>query len=347
MSVSETYWPALKASFDQDSTAAQRLDLQCGICLEKMTVNDDDVLCEPDNEASLHHGAYILPCGHIFGYKCASELMLHNREHRAHHSCPQCRECLHSVVCKCPLNRGTLLRVRADLQDAMHASVKKSKELMVRCFDCAMRFLLVGLKQIAILGINFDDTLQGLLILGFTIRTSDKVWEHQSLSPNTRLIRRLEIPRELLEIFKWLGNFVESQHDLEESADQWDFEMNLYEVNSEEAFAEELALQERQLQVAREHLGGLESLEGIRYEQACLEAQEFVVMLRGDSFFGAPGFGESDSESDVDGAMGDLDALDSESDEDGAMGDLDALDSESDVEGVVDDLDALDDFTVW
>ncbi|KAJ4269952.1 hypothetical protein NW762_001623 [Fusarium torreyae] len=328
MSVSETYWPTLKAILDQDPTAALRLDLQCEICLETMTVNDDDILCEPDDEAGLHHGAYIIPCGHIFGYKCASELMLHKRENRAHHSCPQCCDCLHSAMCECPLNQGTLLRVGADLQDAIHASVEKSREVVLWCHDCEMRFLLSSLWRIAFLGINFDDILQGLLIVGFTIRTSDKVWEYQSPSPDRRLIRQLEIPRELLEIFQWLGNFVASHHGLKkESGDQWEFEINLYEVSSEETFAEELALQERQLQVVRERL---EHLEVIRYEQACLEAKDIVLMLGGHSFFGSPILGESDSESDADGAMGDLDALD----------------SESDVEGFVDDLDALDDFTV-
>ncbi|KAF4951000.1 hypothetical protein FSARC_13038 [Fusarium sarcochroum] len=306
MSVTETYWPALKATFEEDPSAAQRLDLQCGICLEQMTLNDDDVPCEPDNEAGLHHGAYILPCGHIFGYKCASELMLHKRNPKAHHSCPTCRECLHSAMCECPHNKGTLLRVSEGLQDAMHASIEKHKDLVMFCRECAMEFLLRGLRRIAFLAIDFDDTLQGPFVLDFVIRTGEKIWERHNRVPDRRLSRQLEIPPKLLEIFEWLGRFVASQHDFEESADgssESGFAMNIYEMSPEDDIVDELVLQKDQLREARERLVGMEDA---RYERAYHEAHGIFIVLGGKNILDSP-FLEldpySDWEEDEDGVM--------------------------------------------
>ncbi|KAF4977027.1 hypothetical protein FZEAL_6389 [Fusarium zealandicum] len=102
----ETYWPALKERLVHESPADIHLD--CSICLDKMTIlqhqnkHDESVF-------SLHHGAYVLACGHIFGLKCIQLWKLSQETTGVERlTCPSCRSELriHSGCGHGPLGMG-------------------------------------------------------------------------------------------------------------------------------------------------------------------------------------------------------------------------------------------------
>ncbi|CEI38515.1 unnamed protein product [Fusarium venenatum] len=64
--LSNTYWPVLRDALLQDPSSYNNLHLECGICLENMTVFQHEHTYDPEM-SHLSHRARIFPCGHMFG----------------------------------------------------------------------------------------------------------------------------------------------------------------------------------------------------------------------------------------------------------------------------------------
>lgn len=136
--ITETFFPYLMDILDKDSSAAERLELECGICLDKMAIDQDIKVRTSNNKLVLSHGAYILVCGHIFGVSCAAKLSDHSEEDMAEHRCPTCRHVLEFTRCFCPHNLGTLLRVTPEERKEMADKRAASMKVPEWCFKCGL-----------------------------------------------------------------------------------------------------------------------------------------------------------------------------------------------------------------
>ncbi|KAL4722072.1 hypothetical protein ACLX1H_010842 [Fusarium chlamydosporum] len=136
--IAETFFHYLMDILDKDPSAVERLDLECGICLDKMTIDQDIKVRTSNNELVLSHGAYILVCGHIFGVSCAAKLSDHSEEDMTEHRCPTCRHALEFTRCFCPHNLGTLLRVTPEERKEMADKRAASMKVPEWCFKCGL-----------------------------------------------------------------------------------------------------------------------------------------------------------------------------------------------------------------
>ncbi|KAF4433156.1 hypothetical protein FACUT_8193 [Fusarium acutatum] len=69
------FWPRLRDSLIEDPELFNHLHLECGICLTDMSIFPHEHTFSHDpnrsfRERTMSHRAQILPCGHMFGYKC-------------------------------------------------------------------------------------------------------------------------------------------------------------------------------------------------------------------------------------------------------------------------------------
>ncbi|CAF3515289.1 hypothetical protein SNK03_010936 [Fusarium graminearum] len=141
-SVTETFFPRLKEILDQDPSAAQRLKLVCGICLEDMSTNEDIIREVREGVTRiLHtsHNAYILPCGHIFGLPCVVNLRNTTKTVRdLEHQCPICRFPLYFEPCGCLDNIGVVLKVEGDGYQKMFERIRRLDFLNMSCIKCEL-----------------------------------------------------------------------------------------------------------------------------------------------------------------------------------------------------------------
>jgi hypothetical protein len=169
-SITETFFPNLLETLKEDPSAAERLDLECGVCLEKMTVNDEVKIRVTDDEIDVVHGAYILPCGHMFGFSCITQLASRQLRAGADHTCPTCRHRLHYIPCHCPHNLGTLLNVNEAKREEMLTKVEKVKSTWDHCFRCGMEAFSTNLKYRLIASTGIDIGMSGPLFRLAVIR---------------------------------------------------------------------------------------------------------------------------------------------------------------------------------
>ncbi|KAF5598698.1 hypothetical protein FPCIR_2760 [Fusarium pseudocircinatum] len=95
------FWPRLRDSLIEDTKLFNHLHLECGICLNDMSIFRHDHTFSPDEgltpkQKMMSHRACILPCGHMFGHKCLytmiDEAVKETEEGRVPIlSCPSCR----------------------------------------------------------------------------------------------------------------------------------------------------------------------------------------------------------------------------------------------------------------
>ncbi|KAF5692890.1 hypothetical protein FDENT_2462 [Fusarium denticulatum] len=95
------FWPRLRDSLIEDPELFNHLHLECGICLNDMSIFRHDHTFSPDEgltpkQKMMSHRACILPCGHMFGHKCLytmiDEVVKETEEGRVPIlSCPSCR----------------------------------------------------------------------------------------------------------------------------------------------------------------------------------------------------------------------------------------------------------------
>ncbi|KAF5652620.1 hypothetical protein F25303_3066 [Fusarium sp. NRRL 25303] len=96
------FWPRLRDSLIEDPELFNHLRLECGICLNDMSIFRHDHTFSPDEgltheEKTRSHRACILPCGHMFGHKCLhtmiDEALKEMEEGQVPIlTCPSCRE---------------------------------------------------------------------------------------------------------------------------------------------------------------------------------------------------------------------------------------------------------------
>ncbi|RGP77516.1 hypothetical protein FLONG3_4301 [Fusarium longipes] len=140
--ITETFFPTLMEILKEDPSAVERLNLECGICLEKMTPKTP----KPEGYLGLDHEAAILPCGHIFGNSCVMNLAKCDHRDGTAHKCPACRHPLQFTPCGCPRTIWAAFCVEEDKREKMMLRVEDIKRFPDECFGCGMKALANHLK---------------------------------------------------------------------------------------------------------------------------------------------------------------------------------------------------------
>ncbi|SPJ82069.1 uncharacterized protein FTOL_09474 [Fusarium torulosum] len=188
MPINETYFPALMQILDQDPSAAERLGLQCPICMELMTIDTTD-----DFSGLNSHNAYVLPCKHIVGLSCIATLIVHNGETGTAHRCPTCRADLFHSGCQHPNIRGTIIRLSQACRAAVNISVLNSNRIDEFCVDCYVEYITQRLTNIAIDEFDFSNLVTGRRAVQLTYKIGGIVFTSLSFPRNATTIMELPI----------------------------------------------------------------------------------------------------------------------------------------------------------
>ncbi|KAM0563197.1 hypothetical protein ACHAPJ_000913 [Fusarium lateritium] len=89
----ETFWPTIQASLANGEIKFSDLEIPCCICYDTVDIYPHQHRCD---ESGHHHGAVVLPCGHIFGQQCLRMALKTNEAGNLPLCCPSCRaSCVH------------------------------------------------------------------------------------------------------------------------------------------------------------------------------------------------------------------------------------------------------------
>ncbi|KAF4951001.1 hypothetical protein FSARC_13039 [Fusarium sarcochroum] len=84
----ETFWPTVQSSLASGEIKFSDLEIPCCICYDTVGIFPHQHRCD---ESGHHHGAVVLPCGHIFGQQCLRMALETNARGNLPLCCPSCR----------------------------------------------------------------------------------------------------------------------------------------------------------------------------------------------------------------------------------------------------------------
>ncbi|KAF5677594.1 hypothetical protein FHETE_1645 [Fusarium heterosporum] len=278
MSINETYFPALMDILSQDPSATESLNLECPICRDVMTTNNEDKVSYSNDEADVNHGAFVLPCGHIIGYSCSREIYNYSTGTGIPHRCPTCRFDLIHTSCQHSHNIGTMLRVGEAQRHSMRLSVENSSRVFDYCVECCLPFIFSQLRGIAMAECDFSSVLTGRRVLILTINKANMEWKSESRLRNTTLVTNLPVFDALKSTNAALGRFLEKLLNLpaDEPAD-FECRLNLYEGGPGENIDSYLRMQNLMVQVTERRLMGMDP--ATRNATARNDARSFCSLL--------------------------------------------------------------------
>ena len=154
--VTETYWPKLKELIKKDPDVVHRLDLDCPICFERMTIKryEHDFKKLTSSGRRVSHRASISPCGHMFGDSCIYKMLNSDQNSDKKSACPICRLSLKHEFCSHAIEGAAMPhRWEADdqLQDMekLPLTVSEGGKLSSSCIECLLARSLSGLRNTA------------------------------------------------------------------------------------------------------------------------------------------------------------------------------------------------------
>ncbi|KAF5538952.1 hypothetical protein FMEXI_9172 [Fusarium mexicanum] len=188
--ITAAYYPELAKIINNDPTAIDRLEIECGMCRDKMS-NLEDKTCS----------AIILPCGHMFCPPCVQEFRQYNISNDVPSRCPVCRFDLISRTCGCPGDRDTLFdptqHQDEDLLARLQEQISRRKGA---CVLCQMTTLARGLRCITLYLYDPVPIIKGGLMLRVTVEKRDEK-EIRVETDKTEVVKQLPISPELMELF--------------------------------------------------------------------------------------------------------------------------------------------------
>ena len=127
--ITSDFWPSLRKPLQKHPDIfGQYLKIPCFCCRKSISLEttEDDTLCS---------GALMLPCGHILGEECASEMILRDDWTDR---CPKCQTHMIHEGCR---HHGHLMPVRKvdDLKRQMRCLFGDNGTLALECYNCALR----------------------------------------------------------------------------------------------------------------------------------------------------------------------------------------------------------------
>ncbi|KAG5755873.1 hypothetical protein H9Q69_000056 [Fusarium xylarioides] len=192
--ITAAYYPELAKIINNDPTAIERLEIECGMCQDKMS-NPEDKTCS----------AIIFPCGHMFCPSCVKEYREYNRTNGIPYKCPVCRCELKGKVCGCP-GKDTFFEPTQhqdeDLLDRLQKEISKQEDA---CVFCQMSLLANGLRNIALYIHDPAPLIKDGHMLRVRIVKRDD-WEVRIESDCSEEIKLLPISSELMGLFRIAGD---------------------------------------------------------------------------------------------------------------------------------------------
>lgn len=148
--LTNTYWPALRDALLQDPSSYDNLDLDCGICLDKMAVFPHENTFDDDHALrTISHGARILPCGHMFGTRCVTAHFDNLIDDNQPVVCPTCRmdllwhkECEH-------VHYGLAMPTSISEIRLFPGTIAEGGKLSENCRDCQILDAISGIQLLA------------------------------------------------------------------------------------------------------------------------------------------------------------------------------------------------------
>ncbi|KAJ4141668.1 hypothetical protein NW768_000884 [Fusarium equiseti] len=148
--LANTYWPVLRDALLQDPSSYNNLHLDCGICLDKMTIFQHEHTFQNDHaHGTFSHRARILPCGHIFGSSCVISLLTNLIESDQPIVCPVCRMNLPSHKGCSHVHFGMPMPTSISEIRTFPGTITEGGRVAEKCRDCQVMDALVGIKCMA------------------------------------------------------------------------------------------------------------------------------------------------------------------------------------------------------
>ncbi|KAM0546414.1 hypothetical protein ACHAPJ_010881 [Fusarium lateritium] len=172
--ITTTYWPILRDYLLGNPSAYDTLHLECGICLEEMTVFPHEHSYDPEMY-HMSHRARILPCGHMFGSKCALVMIDEALANDQPICCPICRsdfsrhqDCKHA-------HTGMPMPTNIDAIKAFPPTLSEGGAVADKCGDCQALEIALGINYLAPTLLSSIEIGEGEF-LSVTVYTLERGW---------------------------------------------------------------------------------------------------------------------------------------------------------------------------
>ncbi|KAF9765295.1 hypothetical protein IL306_002382 [Fusarium sp. DS 682] len=139
----ETFWPILSSHIDEGEIDFKDLALDCDICFQGITVFPKNHVYDEDGDS---HRGEILPCGHIFGASCISQLAIVNTESGYNLCCPKCRADFAHPKCGHHMSAVYLPSNKPDM-DMIPLTTNKGGQIARRCHFCMIEKVLKHINK--------------------------------------------------------------------------------------------------------------------------------------------------------------------------------------------------------
>ncbi|KAF4968424.1 hypothetical protein FSARC_4221 [Fusarium sarcochroum] len=146
--ITSTYWPVLRDYLLGNPDIYETLHLECGICLDKMTVFPHEHSYDPEMH-HFSHRARILPCGHMFGSKCAHAMIDEALSNDLPICCPICRtdfslhrDCGH-------VHTGMPMPTNVEAIKKFPPTLSEGGVVADKCGDCQVTEIILGINYLA------------------------------------------------------------------------------------------------------------------------------------------------------------------------------------------------------
>ncbi|KAF4977463.1 hypothetical protein FZEAL_6027 [Fusarium zealandicum] len=164
----ETFWPVLRSILEKEEHENQDFNLVCSICY------DDTVVCPQSHQAEdgrEHHGATVLPCGHIFGKKCISTLFAYNETP----SCPTCRTPLQHTTCG-HSHPGMAMPHEKSSLSSLPATISEGGKISGKCVECWLHVMIQQLSLKANMYISCTTPRPADTHVGVSVQIAGQRW---------------------------------------------------------------------------------------------------------------------------------------------------------------------------
>ncbi|KAI0103172.1 hypothetical protein GGR51DRAFT_573357 [Nemania sp. FL0031] len=124
--IEDAYAPNWRPYFTEQGRLISDVNLavDCGICGNKLAITQPD---NDDNETFA-----VLPCGHVFGYRCISQWL-----HRSQSpTCPTCRRSLQHLICGHKIRPRQILGTEFNIHRDLEVVIEDGEDLPGRCASC-------------------------------------------------------------------------------------------------------------------------------------------------------------------------------------------------------------------
>ncbi|XEU97264.1 hypothetical protein FSHL1_002550 [Fusarium sambucinum] len=173
--LSNTYWPVLRDALLRDPSSYSNLNLECGICLENMTVFQHEHTYDPEM-SHFSHRARIFPCGHMFGSKCAMTMIDDLIRNNQPITCPICRADFSLHIDCGHIHTGMPMPTTVKQIWKFPPTLSEGGVVADKCGDCQVTEIIMGINYLAPMLLFPFELAEGDTLF-VSARTKSQVWD--------------------------------------------------------------------------------------------------------------------------------------------------------------------------